>query len=92
MVSTRQQSNVSSSGDNSGTESGGTTKSLRHTSSTPSQSTQCSDLVSVTINSLSQPYVSNAKLLDLPHEVLEKIFSFLGFRNVSQLRLVSFCK
>ena len=41
--------------------------------STPAQSQQTS-----TIN-----------LLDLPHEILDKIFSFLGYKNVAHLRLVN---
>lgn len=86
MVSTRQQSNVGSGGDNSGSESVGTTRSVRHSAS---QSHSGHEIVPVSSSSSSQPYVSNVKLLDLPHEVLEKIFSYIGYKNVSHMRLVS---
>lgn len=88
MVSTRQQSNVGSGGDNSGSESVGTTRSVRHTSQSQSGHNG-HEIVPVSSSSSSQPFVSNVKLLDLPHEVLEKIFSYIGYKNVSHMRLVS---
>lgn len=89
MVSTRQQSNVGSGGDNSGSESVGTTRSVRHTTSQTQSGHSGHEIVPVSSSSSSQPYVSNLKLLDLPHEVLEKIFSYIGYKNVSHMRLVS---
>lgn len=38
---------------------------------------------------LPAPRTFNTSLLDLPIEVHEKIFSFLGFKSVSQMRMVS---
>ncbi|XP_054257073.1 F-box only protein 28-like [Macrosteles quadrilineatus] len=38
----------------------------------------------------SQQYVSNTHFLDLPSDCMEKIFGYLGYKQVSQLRLV--CK
>lgn len=35
------------------------------------------------------PPVQSIQLLDLPQEILEKIFSYLPFKNVCQMRLVS---
>lgn len=34
--------------------------------------------------------VQSINILDLPQEVLEKVFSYLSFKNICQLRLVSF--
>lgn len=88
MVSTRQQSNVGSGGDNSGSESVGTTRSVRHSTSQSQSGHSGHEIVPVSSSSSTQPYVSNVKLLDLPHEVLEKIFSYIGYKNVSHMRLV----
>lgn len=35
------------------------------------------------------PSVQSINILDLPPEVLEKVFSYLAFKNICQLRLVS---
>lgn len=35
------------------------------------------------------PSVQSLNVLDLPPEILEKIFSYLSFKNICQLRMVS---
>lgn len=82
---------------NSDTYSVSSTKSLRHHSSShQSSSLSNTSIVSCHSNingqgasNIQQPYISNVRLLDLPHDVLEKIFSYIGYKNVSQMRLVS---
>lgn len=67
------------------------TKSHRHHSSHQNSSSSSNFISSNDIsgsNHMPQVYVSSVRLLDLPHEVLEKIFSYIGYKNVSQMRLV----
>ncbi|KOB65620.1 putative F-box only protein [Operophtera brumata] len=95
MVSTRQMSSVG--GGSAGSEGAGPPSSepaavprvTRHSSallpggSSPHASTsKCVSLVPAP-----KSYTTN--LLDLPVEVIEKIFSYLGFKSVSQLRMVN---
>jgi len=77
MVSTRQSSNVASSNDNGNNDSGGirTRHSAHHS--------QSQEVVPA-----STEYVSNIHFLDLPIEIFDKIFSYTGYRTVSQVRLV----
>lgn len=56
--------------------------------STPAVTPGCSSTMHF-CKALSQS-VQSINVLDLPQEVLEKIFSYLSFRNICQLRLVSF--
>ncbi|XP_066904760.1 F-box only protein 28 isoform X1 [Halyomorpha halys] len=79
MVSTRQSSNVGNAGDSSSNDSTGI--KTRHSS----HHTQSSALIPVTQAS---EYVSNKHFLDLPPEIFEKIFSYTGYKTVSQMRLV----
>ncbi|KAK3907964.1 F-box only protein 28 [Frankliniella fusca] len=50
----------------------------------------CSSSSSSGVSSASSVIVEPLNLLDMPPEILEKIFSYLGYHKVSQLRLV--CK
>lgn len=94
MVSTRQMSSVgggSGGGDGSGpsgSEPAAVPRVTRHSSallpggSSPhASSSKCTALVAV-------PKTYTTNLLDLPVEVIEKIFCYLGFKSVSNLRLV----
>lgn len=104
MVSTRQSSNVASSGDsyvgqaNAPAETthqahvGG--KLLRSGLSAPPPPPQLPSSSNVSDVIVATPAVPSTSartlnLLDLPHEILEKIFSFLGYKNVAHLRPVS---
>ncbi|EFN79722.1 F-box only protein 28 isoform X2 [Harpegnathos saltator] len=87
MVSTRQSSNMgsSSSGGGSGSGTGGevveATSSLKkHQPGTASNINNCSTTES--------PPVRNLNLLNLPVEILEKIFGYLGYNTVAHLRPV----
>ncbi|XP_063824242.1 F-box only protein 28 [Ostrinia nubilalis] len=95
MVSTRQMSSVvgsSGSGDGAGpshSEPVAVSRVTRHSSallpggSSPHASTsKCTALVPA-------PKIFNTNLLDLPIEVIEKILSYLGYKSVSQLRMVN---
>lgn len=74
----------------SSSDSTSTSKSSRHhvTSSSSSSSYHHQDLAASTVAVQTTVSSANVQLLDLPHEVLEKILSYIGYRNVSQLRLV----
>lgn len=81
MVSTRQSSNVGATVEPSTTEAGGikTRHSAHH-----SHSQEIVPVVQQT-----REYVSNKHFLDLPPEIFDKIFSYTGYKTVSQMRLVS---
>lgn len=95
MVSTRQMSSVG--GGSAGSEGAGSPSSepaavprvTRHSSalfpggSSPHAST------SKCVSLLPTPKSYSTNMLDLPVEVIEKIFSYLGFKSVSQLRMVT---
>lgn len=57
--------------------------------STPAVIAGCSSTMQY-CKALSPP-VQSINILNLPQEVLEKIFSYLSFKNICQLRLVSTC-
>lgn len=94
MVSTRQMSSIgggSGSGDGAGpshAETVSVARVTRHSSaqlpggSSPHASTSKAVLIPA-------PKIYTTNLLDLPIEVLEKIFRYLGFKNVSHLRMVN---
>ncbi|KAG6441500.1 hypothetical protein O3G_MSEX001837 [Manduca sexta] len=95
MVSTRQMSSVgggNGSGDGSGpshAEPVAVSRVTRHSSalmpggSSPHASTsKCNAIVPA-------PKTYTTNILDLPVEVIEKIFFYLGFKTVSQLRMVN---
>uniref|UniRef100_A0A1B6FG61 F-box domain-containing protein n=1 Tax=Cuerna arida TaxID=1464854 RepID=A0A1B6FG61_9HEMI len=89
MVSTRLQSTTTTGGD--AVEYSGSARAMRH-GGAPSH-----EITSYTGPSHSQvahsppspQYISTTHFLDLPSDCMEKIFSYLGFKNVSYLRLVS---
>lgn len=101
MVSTRQSSNIASSSD-SYVPAGSSTPEVSHSATQASgkvlrsglsappppqfPSTTSNKIVAVNAATL-QP--STLNLLDLPHEILDKIFSFLEYKNVAHLRSVS---
>ncbi|VVC43396.1 F-box domain [Cinara cedri] len=74
MVSTRQQCSSSSSGS--------TTKAVVIT-----KPEKCISVVSLGQSSSIQ--LSQVNLLDIPYEIIEKIFSYTNFKHISQLRAVS---
>lgn len=79
MVSTRQSSNMGNSSSSGSVSEVGEVSSLKkHHSVTTGTSNSGSTIESRNLN-----------LLDLPVEVLEKIFSYLGFNMVAHMRLVS---
>lgn len=95
MVSTRQMSSVG--GGNGGSDGAGpshaepvaVSRVTRHSSalmpggSSPHASTsKCTSI-------LPAPKSYTTTILDLPVEVIEKIFCYLGFKSVSQLRMVN---
>lgn len=79
MVSTRQSSNMGNS------SSSGSVSEVAEVSSLKKQHS----VTTVPSNSGSTVESRNLNLLDLPVEVLEKIFSYLGFNMVAHMRLVS---
>lgn len=81
MVSTRQSSNVGNAGDGAGNDSSGI-KTRHSTHQSHSQHIVPSNATSVT------EYVSTMQFLELPPEIFEKIFSYTGYKTVSQMRLV----
>lgn len=92
MVSTRQMSSVGGGGGEgagpSHAEPAAVSRVTRHSSallpggSSPHAGTpKCSSLIAA-------PKSYSTNLLDLPIEVIEKIFSYLGFKSVSHLRMV----
>ncbi|XP_075230525.1 F-box protein dampened [Lycorma delicatula] len=80
------------------TSSCNSSKSLRHHSSCHQNSSSVNSTIISNFgnniidgqgaNNVQHSYISNARLLDLPHEILEKIFSYIGYKNVSHMRLV----
>lgn len=79
MVSTRQSSNMGNSSSSSSVSEVGETSSLKkHHPVTAGTSHNGSTVESRNLN-----------LLDLPVEILEKIFGYLGFNMVAHMRLVS---
>lgn len=78
MVSTRQSSNMGSSSGSGSVEVGEVSTLKKHQPVTTADTSN-----NVSIESC------NLNLLDLPVEVLEKIFSYLGFNTVAHMRLVS---
>lgn len=81
MVSTRQSSNMGSSSGSGPVGEVEVNSLKKHHSVTAGTSNN-----GVTIES------RNLNLLDLPVEVLEKIFSYLGFNMVAHMRLVNISK
>ncbi|XP_060801700.1 F-box only protein 28 [Amyelois transitella] len=93
MVSTRQMSSVGGSGSSDGAgpshvEPAAVSRVTRHSSallpggSSPHASTsKCTSLVPAS--------KSATNFLDLPIEVIDKIFSYLGFKTVSHMRMVN---
>jgi len=83
MVSTRQSSNMGSS--NSGGPGGevGDVSSLKKHHSVTTVSTSGTSNGGSTVESRS------LSLLNLPVEILEKIFGYLGFNTVAHMRLVT---
>lgn len=82
MVSTRQMSIVSGSiGECSGGEHGTSRNTRNHAPII------CSDAIPGPSRAGQQR--QNVFFLDLPQEVIEKILSYMTFKNVCQLRLVS---
>lgn len=104
MVSTRQSSNIASSSDSyvpagsSAIEASHSTphtggKVLRSGLSASSQLPYTYNHNELAVNAKSgvtQPS-SSLNLLDLPQEILDKIFGFLGYKNVAYLRPVNIC-
>lgn len=84
MVSTRQSSNVGNAGETSGSDASGI--KTRHSAHQP----QIPQIVAVCSLTSPTDYVSQKHFLDLPPEIFEKIFSYTGYKTVSQARLV--CK
>lgn len=84
MVSTRQSSSVGGGSENSiSVPEAGSSKFVRHNNNAPPPTE---------LNSMSpRPDVEPAKtidLIDLPPEILEKVFSYLPYRHVAHLRPV----
>ncbi|KAK9503913.1 hypothetical protein O3M35_010374 [Rhynocoris fuscipes] len=78
MVSTRQSSNVGSSSEPTTAEAGIKTRHSAHHS-------HSQEIVPVI---QTREYVSTKHFLDLPPEIFDKIFSYTGYKTVSQMRLV----
>lgn len=85
MVSTRQMT----IGNNGSVESNhsptvpveGPAKFTRHSTST--------NIIGMQYYKALSPPVQSVQFLDLPQEIIEKIFGYLSFKNICQLRLVS---
>ena len=83
MVSTRQSSNMGgSNGGGPVTEVADVSPSRRHQSVAMASSYSGASVSD-------PPFTSNLNLLDLPVEILEKIFSYLDYNTVAHLRPVS---
>lgn len=75
----------------------GTGECSQYNSESPAKYTRNSAIAGIPVCSgtmqyckaLLPPSVQSINLLDLPQEVLEKIFSYLSFKNICQMRLVS---
>lgn len=76
-LNTLSLSNLSQAGQSGSVNSIGSVQSL------------CSSSSSSGVSSASSVIVEPLNLLDLPPEVLEKIFSYVGYHTVAQSRLVS---
>jgi F-box protein 28 len=83
MVSTRQMSSGSGgtpeNPEQSGPESGLARITRNSTAIAPTSQVQCRSLVR---------YVPKPNFLDLPQEIIQKIFSYLTYKNICQLRFV----
>lgn len=90
MVSTRQMTNVGGSSPSSDEAETGT-RPPRHNSVITIVTSSLIQNAAVEPSTLStvvsRPTI---KLLDLPQEVIEKILSYVGYKKVSQMRMVSF--
>ena len=93
MVSTRQMSSIG--GSNGSSDGAGPSHAepvtvarvTRHSSALlPGGFSPQNSSKSATV---SAPKIDTTNLLDVPIEVLEKIFRYLGFKNVSHLRMVN---
>ncbi|XP_067012168.1 F-box only protein 28 [Anabrus simplex] len=83
MVSTRQSSNVGGGSENSASvPDTGTTKLLRHSNNSPPAELSSGSSVQDTDS------LKSINLVDLPPEILEKIFSYLTYKNVAHARPV----
>ncbi|XP_072390467.1 uncharacterized protein dmpd [Diabrotica undecimpunctata] len=91
MVSTRQMTiGNNGTGDGSQSPSEGPAKFTRNSTSTTTTVTAgCSSTVQYSRAPTIPVQSKFISILDLPQEVLEKIFSYLKFKNICQLRLVS---
>jgi len=78
MVSTRQSSNMGNNNGSGSVEVGevGTLKKQQ-------------PVTTIDTSNIGSIESCNVNLLDLPVEVFEKIFSYLGFNTVAHMRLVS---
>lgn len=83
MVSTRQSSNMGSSNGSGPGGEAGDVNSLKKQHSVTTVSTSSMSNGGPTVESRS------LNLLDLPVEILEKIFGYLGFNTVAHMRLVN---
>lgn len=84
MVSTRQSSNMGSSGGG-----GGPVGEVGEPSSLRKHQPVTSASASNGGTTAESPPFRNLNLLDLPVEILEKIFGYLGYNTVAHLRPVS---
>lgn len=97
MVSTRQMSSVgggSGSGETAGPSNSEATAAVprvtRHSSALlPGGSSPHTATASKCVSLIPAPKTYTTNMLDLPEEVIEKIFSYIGFKSVSQLRMVT---
>lgn len=89
MVSTRQMT-IGNNGAGEGSQSPneGPAKFTRNSTST-TVSAGCSSTVQYSKVPSPSPPVQSIHLLDLPQEIIEKIFSYIKFKNICQMRLVS---
>lgn len=88
MVSTRQMT-IGNNGAGEGSQSPneGPAKFTRNSTST-TVSAGCSSTVQYSKVPSPSPPVQSIHLLDLPQEIIEKIFSYIKFKNICQMRLV----
>lgn len=95
MVSTRQMSSVgggSGGGDVAGPSNSEPTavpRVTRHSSALLPGGSSPHASTSKCVSLLPAPKSYTTNILDLPEEVIEKIFSYIGFKSVSQLRMVT---
>lgn len=82
MVSTRQSSNMGNGGGSGPVGEVGEAASLRKHHSVTTAGTSSG-------TTAESPPVRNLNLLDLPVEILEKIFGYLGYNKVAHMRPVS---